>query len=390
MGILRAQYREMRDLIVGVLRSGLNLRYGVKQKIIPYSVPERISEEFASHSGCRTELGQLRLDKKNSRWAGCISLGNFIYMAPVDGAYILKLNTVDETIHYLESRWNGLQPDSRRSSLLYTGICRFQNSLYVMPRSANSLLKLNLRDETIDIIPLPTHYGREHHYSGAVTEDGILYQPPRNTNHILVTDLKDYSVKTIPIGTSKGYYLGRYRYSGVIRHPNGNIYMIPEFNERVIKLDPKNNSVSFIGSFLRESRVIGPTVGKDGNIYGFLMFNGGILKIDVNTDRVEILEQQVVTRCCGTECGVNGKLYGIPAYKNIWFQFDIDKGKIEQVGIPDKDADGAFEFAAGAGAGIGIDGSIYTVPCHGDSIYCMRFLDTVQQGNLPSYLENGF
>ena len=247
-----------------------------------------------------------------------------------------------------------------------------------------------MRDETIDIIPLPTHYGREHHYSGAVTEDGILYQPPRNTNHILVTDLKDYSVRTIPIGTSKGNYLGRYRYSGVIRHPNGNIYMIPEFNERVIKLNPQNNRVSFIGCFLKESRVIGPTVGKDGNIYGFLMFNGGILKIDVNTERVEILEKQVVTRCCGTECGVNGKLYGIPAYKNIWYQFDIDTEKIEQIGIPDKDADGEFEFAVGAGAGIGIDGSIYTVPCHGDSIYYMRFLDIVQQSNLPHYLENGF
>lgn len=384
---------EIRNIIIRLARRMINVKYSVKAKSSMYSVPAHIQNIFLANQKIVPKLEQYNLENKNFWGAGCVSLGNRIYMAPVDGKQILKFDVTSKTIQFIETGMQKQPASLLNKSFNYTGIGKYKNSLYVMPRSANSIMRISLSDERVEIISLKTQYTKEHHYSGVIVADGRLYQPPRDTNHILAINLNDYSVKRIPIGISKGRGIGRYRYSGIIYHPNGFIYMIPDYNERVIKFDPRDDSVSFIGPFLQESRLIGPTIGKDGNIYGFLMFSGGILKIDVNTNYVEILESHVVTGCCGTECALNGKLYGVPAYKNAWYQFDIDTQEIEKIGIPDKKCLDNLEFAAeaGAGAGAGADGGLYTVPCYGKSIYCLHFPYVIKPDeDMLNYMENGY
>ena len=332
------------------------------------SLPEGLNDLFlANHNGKYLGLEAIQIPVLDFCGVGGCLYDNIFFIAPANGGEVLLYDIKNKAFETLRN--------IKRSRFRFSGIGIYGKLIYVFPRSANSLLKIVPDAKECTEISLKTAYTGEHHYGGAICSDGKLYQPPRNTNHILVTDLNTIKTYKIPIGPTKM----KYRYTGAILHPNGYIYMIPEYNQRVLKIDPCTDRFEFIGDFFEECRVLGPAVGKDGNVYGFLAFSGGIMKIDILKDEVSIIGKGIETKSMGTECSINGKLYSIPAYSDRVFEFDITS----------KDITSKDELCAG---GIVADnGDIYTVPCFGGKIYRYKMSNHEKCGaKLLDFFDNGF
>lgn len=324
-----------------------NLKYGSVIQKGKDNIDECIKEFIISNEENRFEkVEEIVFHDNNYQAVGGIIVDNKLYMTPANGRDLLVLSLDKMQFTHIGNLKGG--------TLRYSGIGKYKGMLYCFPRSANSIVRINPENDFVDEIELYTKYKKEHHYSGVITRDGLLYMPPRNENHILVVNLNTFETSKIKIGNMT------YRYSGIVQHPNGYIYMIPEYNQKVIKLDPITHRFQFIGKFLKESRVLGPTISYDGDIYGFLGFRGGILKIDVKKERVEILCSDTNTGSLGTELAANGKLYSVPSYSNDIFEYDTKKQEIKKVGEISRET----RKAACAGAAISEDGSIFCVPCH--------------------------
>lgn len=293
---------------------------------------------------------------------GAYSYSNKIFCPSSDGASLLIVDPLTDS--YI------LKKIGLNEHLGYSGIQEYEGDLYIFPRSANKLIRYNPQEDEVYVVELNTSYTGEHHYCGIITSDGLLIQPPRECNHLLITDLNTYKTHKLVIGYGGKHGVGRYRYSSIIKHPNGYMYLIPDYNEKVIRLDPRTEKFEFIGTFFKDSRLLGPTIAPNGNIYGFLMFGGGILEIDVKTNKTRIICKDIETKSCGTECASNGKLYSIPGYSSFVYSFDLDNMTIKM----EKELDIIFSDAYSAGGAMDSYGNIYAAPCHGKNVlkYCFN------------------
>lgn len=245
-----------------------------------------------------------------------------------------------------------------KGAFKWSGGCYWNNNIYGFPRSSNHLLVYeNLR--IVKEKKLHLNYHGEHHYGGVCTKQGIVYQPPRSTNTIMKIDLRTGSSKELPIAKIKK----KFRYCGSILHPNGLIYMFPEYMGRVMVLDPRTDDFWFIGKIL-SSMVFGACVAIDGNIYGFSAYSKGILKIDVNHNNASMICSDRVYGSYGTALGVNGNLYSIPGDGDAVYEFDIATQAIKKISHLIESG-----HAKCAGSCTAKDGRILCVPALGNKIY---------------------
>lgn len=292
------------------------------------------------------------------KWVGGQVNENDDLFGIVNGATkVLKFSNLNQTIEY----FGELPPRNFK----WTGGCFYNKSLYGFPRSANELLKVDVEQETTQELKLGLNYRGEHHYGGVLTRKGIVYQPPRNTDHILAIDLNTLRCRRIPLAPQ--WKKIKFRYCGSVLHPNGFVYFLPEFGERVIKFDPDTEEFAYIGSAL-DCMVFDAAIAPDGNIYGYSAYSHGLLKIDVMKDTTEMAHQELLPGCYGTKLGPNGKLYGIPGDGNDFLEYDVENDRIDSIGR-------AAELGNAKCAGGAVDhfGNIYCVPALGSYLYKIRF-----------------
>lgn len=301
---------------------------------------------------------------------GCLIFNDWLYCCPANGGQIMMFNLKNHSFSFGNTISSG--------KLFFSGIGKYGNNIYCFPRKANSIVEHDCFDNVTKEIDLGTDYEDEHHYCGVITPEGIVYQPPRNTNHILKINLNDYSVEKVKISYPKA----RIRYSGIVYHPNGCIYMIPEFSGKIMVLDPQTDKFKYIGPFWVDCRAVGPTVGCDGNIYSALIFSKGILKIDVHKNEVSIIQQSIRFASFGLE-SVNRKIISFPSYIDEFYEIDIINNEIHEVGTVNRFS----EKAECAGAAVSKDGNIYVVPCYGKNIYVLK---KNMRGNVTYLFDNNF
>ena len=351
---------EIKYLITRLVRELSNCVYGCRKLTI-----ENNSDIVFEQKECKeTFAGIEAIPLTEQFWGvGALAVDGMVYFIPANGGQILSFEEKTKKIETFG--------DFSRGDLLFSNGVLYKEKIYILPRKANSVVEVDYKQKSCREIELGTEFKTEHHYSGIVTENGTVYMPPRNTNTILKIDLNSMLSKEIPIGFKFKRNWLKYRYSGIVYHTNRLVYMIPEYDERVIKFNPETEKISFVGQYLKDTRVIAPVEAKDGNIYGYLMFDSGIIKIDIKNESVEIIERGNVGRSCGTVNAVNGKLYNIPAYDNEIYEFDVDKKIAKRVDLVD---DLNCDKAACAMGVNGNDGRIYATPCHGNKLVIYKFV----------------
>lgn len=306
------------------------------------------------HEQLYTDIEKIPVPKE-VQCVGCLIYNDYLYCCPANGGQLMIYNLNRQTFSFGSTISAG--------KLLFSGIGKYGNNVYCFPRRANSIVMHDCISNITREIDLGTEYEEEHHYCGVITSEGVVYQPPRNTNHILKIDLNDYSVEKIDISFSRS----RIRYSGIVYHPNGYIYMIPEYNGKVMVLDPHTDKFRYIGPFWNDCRAVGPTVGCDGNIYAALIFSTGILKIDVQKNEVSIIHQSIRFASFGLE-SVDSKIIAFPSYTDKLYEVDIEREEVHEIGTVSR----LSEKAECAGASVDENGDIYVVPCYGRNIYVLK------------------
>lgn len=314
-------------------------------------------------------------NKNEYKWVGGIYTGNAIVGIANGSRSCLVLDLKNDKIFNRGSLEAG--------EFKWSGGCLWNGTVYGFPRTSNNLLIFPISDKIQPgEIKLDISYNREHHYGGVCTKDGIIYQPPRSTNTILKIDLKNYKTKEIYISKDRR----KFRYCGSIIHPNGLIYMFPEYMERVMVIDPKTDNVYFIGKIL-SSMTFDACIGYDGNIYGFSAYSKGILKIDVNKNSAEMLFENKKFGCYGSVLAVNGNVIGVPGDSNHIYEYNIKENFVKVIAsLEEKGA------AKCAGSAISKDGTIYCIPAAGNKIYMITPNTPVQipQELLDTSFFNGY
>ena len=81
-------------------------------------------------------------------------------------------------------------------------------------------------------------------YGGALADNGCIYCPPYGENHFLKIDTKTKTATTIgPYGSVNQGYFG-----GMVAHPNGKLYGIPQGSMSVLEFDPSDDTYTTFGT----------------------------------------------------------------------------------------------------------------------------------------------
>lgn len=299
---------------------------------------------------CRISDGEC-----NYKWVGGVTFKDRVYGLASGSSECLVINPETKEIQKTG--------DLTEDSFKWSGGCVWNGKIYGFPRKSNRLLVIEPGEEArVYTVPLGIAYAGEHHYGGALAENGCVYQPPRNTDHLLKIDLNSMKAERIRI-PGKSY---KHRYCGSICHPNGLIYFFPEYMEKVMVLDPKTERVFFIGKPV-STMVFGAIIGTDGNIYGFSAYGKGLMCINVRTNTVTMRYKNRKFGCYGTELGMDGRIYGIPGEGDEFYRFDPENEKLDSIGRTEETG-----TAKCAGATVSTDGKITAIPAFGNYIYFLE------------------
>lgn len=305
------------------------------------------------------------------KWVGgCLADNGRIYGMVNNNRQVIEINPKNNTYC--------LFGETSTGSFKWTGCGVWKNGIIIgYPRSANSVLVIDPRTQSVVEKPLNTNYEANHHYGGCIVGDK-LYLAPRTAGHILVVNLLDWTSYTLAgdiLTTSN-------RYSSVIYHPNGYIYFIPESGAKIIKLNPEDDSFELIGDKMSCS-VFGATVAPNRCIYGFTAYrtSGGVLKIDVlNNDVVSFIGENIIgSGYYGSKLGLNGKIYSVVGDATVLWELNPEDDSYTQVGTIDDNVGGDYNTAKCAGGILDEDGNIYFIPARGRHIYRLNFNGTVKQ-----------
>jgi streptogramin lyase len=227
------------------------------------------------------------------------------------------------------------------------------NKIFMIPlfASPNELVVINT---TNDSVTKTGSFGSRGWLGGVLAPNGFIYcAPAESGSGILKIDPGDNS--TSYIGTFSGY-------RGAVLAPNGKIYFIPSDASSVLVLDPTDDSTYTFGSLSLSLGYIGGALAPDGNIYCAPFAATQILKINTTNDTVSSFGSLGSgNKWTGTITAPNGKLYGVPFASSTILYID-----------PKNDSSATFDSLGGGnkyfGGCLGPNGKIYFAPHDAGSV----------------------
>jgi hypothetical protein len=266
-------------------------------------------------------------------------------------------------------------------------------SVYGVPGTARRVLRISVETGEMDCIG-PEYDGKFKWLRGVDIPpssdypDGCCIALPCNHLSFLkvvpfdaTTGKRDivYTVETNQLKDECADIPGWYYHGGNLAS-NGWIYCIPANANRVAKIHPLTDEVSFIGPILEgRQKWYGGIVGSDDCIYGIPHNAQSVLKIDPNADTVILLEgthQPLPEGRWKWHGGLRAghKIIGFPNNSDNVLVIDCDRSKVYTVGSSDVlqsgrhriPQDGRYKYLGGA---LTSDGRFaYLFPCDAERI----------------------
>ena len=191
-----------------------------------------------------------------------------------------------------------------------------------------------------------------------------------------------------PITSLVGEELGRgdHKWRKILAAPNGSLYGIPCGARKVVKFNPVDKSIAYIGPDFDDYDV---KWWRGAMTDGGIIYcppcesNRGILNIDTNTDTVTELDRNLLPQrghCNWISCAaaLDGCIYCMPynRARRIMKIDPNDNDAISSVG------DDLGEDAGYSGTVVGIDGCVYGIP-----FFTNRIIKYDPINNITSYVE---
>ena len=164
-------------------------------------------------------------------------------------------------------------------------------------------------------------------------------------------------------------------HGGVLSPDDGCFYCIPQFAERVLKIDPRTDACELIGaSFPGRNKWYGGLLGTDNRIYGVPQNASGVLRIDprnaANPCEVFGAFPEGGWKWHGGTVGPRGEIYGIPAHADSVLKIvPGDVPVLSEIGPKLRTgkhrADGKYKFLGGV---LGKDDCVYFIPSDSDRV----------------------
>lgn len=257
-------------------------------------------------------------------------------------------------------------------------------NIYCIPGHASKVLMIDCKtDEILQIGPVLTSNGRLYKWLRGIVVGDIIYGLPCHADEILRIDVSSQTISKLPIPYEiffedetqvKEQREMIWKYHGGAICPLDNcIYAIPQRAHRVLKIDPKTETISFVGpDFPGVCKWYGGILGRDNAIYGVPHNATGVLRITPTTVTVHGDFGSGSHKWHGGAAAGNGVIACVPANsENVLCivpggTSDPDEPNLKLIG--DKSIvqsgrhrnDGKYKYL---GASCGPNGKVYFFPC---------------------------
>mmetsp|Transcript_25484 Transcript_25484/g.37646 ORF Transcript_25484/g.37646 Transcript_25484/m.37646 type:complete len:531 (+) Transcript_25484:222-1814(+) len=257
-------------------------------------------------------------------------------------------------------------------------------NIYCIPGHASRVLMIDCgADEIFQIGPALMSNGRLYKWLRGIVVGDIIYGLPCHADEILKIDVSSRTISKLPIPYEM-FFDGEeqvkeqremiWKYHGGTISPIDNcIYAIPQRAHRVLKIDPKTETISFVGpDFPGKCKWYGGVLGTDNAIYGVPHNASGVLRITPNSVTVHGDFGSGSHKWHGGSAAGNGVIVCVPANsENILCIIagdspDASEPILKLIG--DKSIvqsgrhrdDGKYKYL---GATCGPNGKVYFFPC---------------------------
>ena len=325
------------------------------------------------------------------KWRGIVKGNNkCLYCIPFYAKQILKIDPSNNDQTTLVGQ-------------IYEGDFKWYNGfahgdfIYGIPYNAKQFLKYNIITETSELVGGDIILEEDDFKwrSGAFADDGCFYCFPYEHNRILKFNPKDDTV--VFVGEEmEGYY----KFSGTVKAKNGCLYGIPFDASRVAKFNVAIEEVTFIGdnygddgdeddSFdvYKGSSWMGGFEGTDDNIYGVPFNQNRWLKIDIVTETTSLIGDDLSKygnyKYDGGVVGEDRIVYAIPSDANIITKLNTTTQQMSEVR---NRHDGNYNVDSGddkwSGGVLHPNGHIYCAPYCNKNVLKIKTNHLRDEGNM--------
>jgi hypothetical protein len=216
-----------------------------------------------------------------------------------------------------------IDPPLRGKEKYLGGELGLNGKIYTVPGHALRVLVIDPSCDPPTVTPIGPEFLGEYKWLRAIrAKTGILYAIPCHADSILRIDSETNHVSTIswseddPMAPPRG--LPWKWHGGNISSFDDCLYCIPQFAERVLKLNTITEEISFMGGpFPGRNKWYGGLIGeRDGAIYGICQNATGVLRIDAKRQTATVHGEfpQGGYKWHGGVVAPNGTIFGVPAH----------------------------------------------------------------------------
>ena len=266
---------------------------------------------------------------------------------------------------YTELTLHGSHPElNGKEKYLGGELCELDNHIYTIPGFARRILDMDVSVEPPKLKLMGPELPGDFKWLRGIPIGEYIYGIPCHSDAVLKINALTKSVELLQWDESVPGACPRnqkWKYHGAaVSKLDGCIYCIPQAAERVLKIDPATDNMTFIGpKFPGVNKWYGGLILEDGCIYGICQNARGILRIDPKTQDCTIHGDfpEGHYKWHGAVKHTDGNLYCIPAHADKVLK--IEPGDLEprlsllgeNIRTGAHRTDGKYKFLGGAVGG---------------------------------------
>ena len=191
------------------------------------------------------EVTVLPCEKGSFAWhGGELGADGRIYGVPANAEKVLVIDPVTSEVSYVGGPFPGRQK-------WYGGILAANDCMYCIPHMATGILKVDTRDGSCEVFGSLPEGGWKWHGGSADRARTTVYGFPNNADSVLKVDVATDAIELLPGTLESGRHRvpqdHKYKWLGGAVARDGNLYCFPCDAERVLRIDTETRAVSTVG-----------------------------------------------------------------------------------------------------------------------------------------------